>query len=146
MGDEKVTLFSVEAIDCVGMIHRKVNHRDIGEICDQNISHHSSTYIRVAPHVRHLNTTKGLDAFCRHFRITGASPSVAPITRDVLSPRALKRREKKSGRPKFRNHQNTTRCGNARKRCPPIALTGRAPSVRTPPPFRQHNHDERNQS
>lgn len=116
MGDAKVTLFLGQVVDCVGMIHQKVNHRDIGGICDQNISRHSSTYIRVAPHVRHLNTIKGLDAFCCHFRVTAASPSVERITCDFLSPRTLKRREKKSGHPKFRNHQNTSRRGSARKR------------------------------
>lgn len=116
MGDAKVTLFLGQIVDCVWMIHRKVNHRDIGGICDQNISHHSSTYIGVAPYVRHLNTIKGLDAFCRHFRVTGASPSVERITRDVLSLRALKRREKKSGHPKSINQQNTSRRGNARNR------------------------------
>lgn len=64
----------------------------------------------------HLNTIKGLDAFFRHFRVTGASPSVERITRDVLSLRAMKHREKKSGHPKSINHQNTSRRGNARKR------------------------------
>lgn len=113
MGDAKVTLFLGQVVDCVKMIHRKVNNRDIGGICDQNISHHSSTYIKVAPDVRHLNTIKGLDAFCRHFRVTAASPPVEHITRDVLSLRALKRREKKSGHPKSINQQNTSRCGNA---------------------------------
>ena len=116
MGDAKVTLFLGQVIDCVGMIHQKVNHRDIGGIGDQNISHHSSTYIRVAPHVRHLNTVKGLDALCRHFRVTGASPVGERITRDVLSLRAMKRREKKSGHPKSINRQNTSRRGSARKR------------------------------
>lgn len=116
MGDAKVTLLLGQVVDCVGMIHRKVNHRDIRGIGDQNISHHSSTYIRVAPHVRHLNTIKGLDAFCRYFRVTSASPSVERITRDVLSLRAMKHREKKSGHPKSINLQNVVRRGNARKR------------------------------
>jgi hypothetical protein len=116
MGDAKVTLFLGQVVDCVGMIHQKVNHRDIGGICDQNISHHSSTYIRVAPHVRHLNTIKGLDTFCRHFRVTGASPAVDRITRDVLCLRALKRREKKSGQPKSINLQNVVRRSSARNR------------------------------
>lgn len=106
MSDAKVTRFRAEAVDCVGMIHRKVNHRDTGEICDQNISHHSSTYIRVAPWVRHLNTIKGLDSFCRHFRVTDASrampPPPTPQTND--HPRADRSRSICQDAAAFRLH------------------------------------------
>ncbi len=100
MSDRKMTLFSVQPFEGVEMTHQEANHRDIGEICDHNISHHHHTYIRVQPQVRHLNTVKGLDPFYRHFDVTHAS-------------------------------------------CP-HALTDRAPSVRSLPPFRQHIHHERN--
>ncbi|MGE0190133.1 MAG: hypothetical protein AB7Q04_12720 [Steroidobacteraceae bacterium] len=88
MSDAKVTDFLGQAFDCVEMTHPTLNHRDIGEICDHNISHHHPTYIRVNPQLRHLNTANGLDRFYRHFSVTHAShphaltdraPSVRPL-------------------------------------------------------------------
>lgn len=112
MGDTKVTRFLGYLVDCVEMIHSHPNHRDIGRICDQNISHHYPAYIRVGSQVRHLNTVNGLDAFCRHFSVTTASPATlqSPSLKPAFFP----------------------------------ALTGRALSVRSLPPFRQHITPERN--
>lgn len=88
MSDAKVTDFLAQVFDCVVMTPPTANHRDIGEICDQNISHDYLTYIRVAPQVRHLNTVNVLDRFYHHFAVTTASltnaltdraPSVRPL-------------------------------------------------------------------
>ncbi|TAH37820.1 MAG: hypothetical protein EYC62_00900 [Alphaproteobacteria bacterium] len=106
MGDAKVTDFLDQVVDCVEMIHRYPNHRDIGGKGDQYISHHYPAYIRVGPKVRHLNIVNRLDGFCRHFSVTHASPatlqslSLKPaffpaLTGRVLSVRSL---------PPFRQH------------------------------------------
>lgn len=73
MSDAKVTYFLGQAFDCVEMMHPTPNHRDIGEMCDQNISHDYPTYIRVAPQMRHLNTVNELGRFYHHFAVTTAS-------------------------------------------------------------------------
>ncbi len=112
MGDAKVTRFQAYVVDCVEMIHPHPNHRDIGGKCDQYISHHYPAYIRVDHQVRHLSTINGLDAFCRHFSVTDASPAT------LQSP---------SLKPDFFP-----------------ALTDRAPSVRSLPPFWQYITPERN--
>jgi hypothetical protein len=89
MSDAKVTDFLGQVFDCVGMIHWNTNHRDIGEISDQNISHDYPIYIRVAPQMRHLNTVNALGRFYHHFAVTTASltnaltdraPSVRPLS------------------------------------------------------------------
>jgi len=88
MSDAKVTDFLVQVFDCVGMTHPTANHRDIGEICDQNISHDYPVYIRVPPQMRHLNTVNVLGRFYRHFAFTTASLTNA-LTDRAPSVRSL---------------------------------------------------------
>lgn len=91
MSDTKVTGFRAQAFESVEMTHQTLNYRDIGEKRDTYISCSYPLYKKDDAGVRHLNTIRQLDRFSHHSDVTGAS-------RDVLSMRWMKQREKKSRR------------------------------------------------
>lgn len=104
MSDRKMTGFHGQVFDRVEMTHQTPDHCDMGRNIGDYIP---PIYKRVAPPVRHLNTLNGLAEKACHFCVTNPS-------RDILSLRWVKKREKKCRPPRqqfhhpFSRHQRRT--------------------------------------
>ncbi len=110
MSDAKMTGFQHQVFESVEMMHQTPDHRDIERNGDTYISSVPPISGKVAPVMRHPNTINTLGAKQRHYVVMFAS-------RDILSMRALKRREKKSLKRNARLQQKRghhSGCGRGR--------------------------------